>query len=265
MFATACPRESGGRPAPDASPPRRRLSHAHISHRRASDAPDSWIAQAFALFSSSPRRRGPIPDFRCRCSRWRAGRTAETAARTEAGPRLGGRGDVWARQRRATGQRCVSPVSEGGGPSPGLLTCPGGANRALAQASAPQRLAVRASPFRDGPPPSRGRRIGRGRPPLSRGQAKGAEPGAAGPAGALDATGNRCVNPVACKREGRVRASCRPPRSGVRLPPACRFLHRVSFHSVPSIPPPVRPCGGTLIRAYRVRAGACRRRRGSRA
>ena len=52
---------------------------------------------------SSPRRRGPIPDSRCRRSRWRAGRTAGAcpgprsgaAARTEAGPRLGGRGDGW--------------------------------------------------------------------------------------------------------------------------------------------------------------------------
>ena len=44
---------------------------------------------------SHTRRRGPIPDFRCRRSRWRAGRTAGAAVRTEAGPpSRGGRGDA---------------------------------------------------------------------------------------------------------------------------------------------------------------------------
>ena len=42
---------------------------------------------------SPPRRRGPISDSRCRRSRRRTGSTADAAARTEAGPRLGGRGD----------------------------------------------------------------------------------------------------------------------------------------------------------------------------
>ncbi len=47
------------------------------------------------------------------------------------------------------------------------------------------------------------------------------------------------------------------------------FLHRVPFRPVPFAPPPARPAGGTLFRAYRARAcapvSAPLRRRGSRA
>ena len=47
------------------------------------------------------------------------------------------------------------------------------------------------------------------------------------------------------------------------------FLHRVPFRPVPFAPPPARPAGGTLFRAYRARArspvSARLRRRGSRA
>ena len=52
-----------------------------------------------ASLSSPPRRRGPIPDSRGRRSRRRTGSTADAAARTGDGPRLGGRGDGRGRRR----------------------------------------------------------------------------------------------------------------------------------------------------------------------
>ena len=74
-------------PAPPVAPalPLAGLPHTHISHGRASDAPDSRVARAFAPFSSSPRRRGPIPDSRCR----RAGGELVGLPRLPREPRLG--------------------------------------------------------------------------------------------------------------------------------------------------------------------------------
>ena len=59
-----------------------------------------------------------------------------------------------------------------------------------------------------------------------------------------------------------------PPRlrldRRVRIPhPALSFLHRVSFHSVPFLPPPAPPRSGSLFRAYRVPAPASARARAS--
>ena len=51
-----------------------------------------------------------------------------------------------------------------------------------------------------------------------------------------------------CHGPPRLRLDRRPSVS--RMP----FLHRVSFHPVPFLPPPAPPCGGSLFRAYRVPA-----------
>ena len=63
-----------------------------IRHARRSD----YTALHAPLVAPAPEP-GPIPDSRHRRSRWRASSTAETAARTEAGPRIGVRGDGWRR------------------------------------------------------------------------------------------------------------------------------------------------------------------------
>ena len=94
--------------------------------------PPAWRATGFThLFPVTSQRTpptvapapepGPIHGSRRRSSRWRTGSTAETAARTGAGPRLGGRGDEWGMERGLTGHcrasgggLCLRPVSPPG-------------------------------------------------------------------------------------------------------------------------------------------------------
>ncbi len=69
----------------------------HLGIIPAAPVCDSWrMPPGFPSASPRPERSGEPGSIhgsrRCR-SRWRAGSTAEVAARTEAGPRLGGRGD----------------------------------------------------------------------------------------------------------------------------------------------------------------------------
>ena len=110
---------------------RGRLLDSHISSLLASSAlagpvtarsAPSFVAPAPEPMSSS---RTPIrdPDSRHRRSRWRTGSTAETAARTEAGPRIprlrGGRqvrGDGWRRALRS--HRTEMCACGRGAPSP---------------------------------------------------------------------------------------------------------------------------------------------------
>ena len=58
---------------------------------------------------------GSIYGSRRNRSRWRTGSTAETAARTEAGPRIKSGATVGGRGCEVTGRRCVNPVGLRGG------------------------------------------------------------------------------------------------------------------------------------------------------
>ena len=73
-------------------PPPLPLLHAHIPFRPVSGAPAgpavSLSLSPDPLFVTPASEPGSIPDSRHRRSRWRAGSTAETAARTKAGPRI---------------------------------------------------------------------------------------------------------------------------------------------------------------------------------
>ena len=73
-------------------PPPLPLLHAHIPFRPVSGAPAgpavSLSLSPDPLFVTPASEPGPIPDSRHRRRRWRAGSTAETAARTKAGPRI---------------------------------------------------------------------------------------------------------------------------------------------------------------------------------
>ena len=140
----------------------------HISFRLACGVPADPTAWAFAPHSSSPRRRGPIPDQRCRRSRRRGGRTAEAAARTEAGPRLRGRGDDW---RHAMQRHHMEMCEAGRIAVRGLQGRPAALLPSRLQEGLEEGLSrpASASPGQverpgDRPPPSRGRRKGtRGR------------------------------------------------------------------------------------------------------
>ena len=78
------------------------LLDSHISFCLASSTLAGPVtARSAPSFVAPAPEPGPIPDSRHRRSRWRTGSTAETAARTEAGPRIGVRGDGWRRALRS--------------------------------------------------------------------------------------------------------------------------------------------------------------------